>query len=151
MIVGEPHLREARGEVTVEAAVALERPGAARPLTLWFTFPSRVGSFVTTRADGFAAALLPLAMQLGEDLTVHGDLSCRLARGLREYQRYQATWKPDVFSAVELTPGRWRSGNRPRRQARSGLPSPAGSTRSTRSSLTSATASPSLPAGSRTA
>jgi hypothetical protein len=102
MIVGEPHCREAHGEVTVEAAAELERPGAARLPKVWFTFPERLGAFVSTRADGFAAALLPIAMRAGENLTVHGELSCRLAHGLREYVRYQATWKPDLFRAVEL-------------------------------------------------
>jgi hypothetical protein len=102
MIIQEPQLKESGDEITVEAAVKVERPDAAYPATLWFTFSKTVGSFVTARADGFAVALLPLAMHLGEPLTVHGSLSYRLAHGLRDYQAFQSTWKPRKFSAVEL-------------------------------------------------
>jgi hypothetical protein len=102
LIVHEPQLRESPSEVTVEAAVELQDSTGGYPPTLWFTFPRPVGPFVTTRADGFAVALLPLAMSLGESLTVHGDLSYRLVHGMREYQRFQAAWKPDTFTAVEV-------------------------------------------------
>lgn len=108
MIIHEPHLKESEDETTVAAAVEVEGRDrfrdrdAAYPDTLWFTFPSRWGKFVTTSADGFAAGLLPLAMQIGEDLTVEGDVSYRLAHGMREYQEYQAAWKPDFFRTVEV-------------------------------------------------
>ncbi len=102
MIIREPSLRESAAEVTVEAAVELARPTAEVPSTLWFTFPRKVRPFVAARADGFAAALLPLAMRLGEPLTIEGDLSCRLAHGMRDYQRLQAAWKPDFFSTVDV-------------------------------------------------
>ena len=102
MIIHEPQLRQGRKETTVEAAVEVERPDGEYPATLWFTFPESVGPFVTNRADGFAVALLPLAMRLGERLAVHGDLSYRLAHGMRDYQRFQSTWKPDFFTPVEL-------------------------------------------------
>ena len=102
MIIHRPQLRESGNEVTVEAAVELERPDAAYPDTLWFTFPRRFGAFATDRADGFAAALLPLAMWLGEDLTIHGSLSYRLAHGMRDYQSFQCTWKPSFFRAVDV-------------------------------------------------
>ncbi len=102
MIIHEPQLKESGNETTVEAVVEMQRPDAAYPATLWFTFPQTVSKFVTNQADGFAVALLPLAMRLGERLTIHGDLSYRLAHGMREYQRFQSTWKPDMFTAVEL-------------------------------------------------
>ncbi|MGD1148928.1 MAG: hypothetical protein ABR961_13365 [Thermoanaerobaculaceae bacterium] len=102
MIIHRPQLRESGNEISVEAAVELEHPDATYPAALWFTFPQRFGAFVTDRADGFAVALLPLAMRLGENLTIHGDLSCRLAHGMRDYQRFQSTWKPAMFSAVEV-------------------------------------------------
>jgi hypothetical protein len=102
MIVHQPQLRCRDEETVVEAAVEVERSDTAYPPTLWFAFPQTVGPFVTNRADGFAAALLPLAMRLGERLEIHGDLSYRLAHGIRDYQRFQSTWKPDFFTAVEL-------------------------------------------------
>jgi hypothetical protein len=102
MIIHEPQLRDSGNETTVEAAVEMERPDARYPATLWFTFPQRFGGFVTDRADGFAVALLPLAMWLGEQVKIHGDLSYRLAHGMRDYQRFQSTWKPSMFTNVEL-------------------------------------------------
>ncbi len=102
MVIDEPYTKVGGDEVTVAAAVRLDRPGAAVPPTLWFAFPRALGEFVTTRADGFAAALLPLAMRLGERLVVRGDLSCRLAQGMRDYQRIQSAWKPRSFTTVEV-------------------------------------------------
>lgn len=102
MIVHERRVAEGRGEVTVSAPVEVERSGGRLPRELWFTFTDRLGEFVSIGADGFAAALVPLAMHLRERFEIRGDLSPRLAFGLREYQRYQATWKPDFFAKVEL-------------------------------------------------
>ena len=107
MIVGRPVITRNGAEVTVEAAVELEHTEPARPSTLWFTFPDTVGSHVTDRADGFVAALLPLAMWLGEDLTVHGRLSYRLAAGARDYQRLQSAWKPAMLRPVEVRADRF--------------------------------------------
>jgi hypothetical protein len=102
MIVEEPRTKVSGDEVTVEAAVRLEAPGPAVPPTLWFAFPRTLGDFVTTRSDGFGAALLPLAMRLGERLLLRGELSCRLAQGMRDYQRIQSAWKPELFRTVEI-------------------------------------------------
>ncbi|HVN76289.1 MAG TPA: hypothetical protein VMT19_08240 [Thermoanaerobaculaceae bacterium] len=102
MIVHRPELSESRDGVTASAAVEVETRGRSDPGALWFEFPHSVGEFATSRADAFAAALLPLAMHLGEPLTVHGGISCRLARGLREYQQFQSSWKPTIFRVVEL-------------------------------------------------
>ena len=108
MIVGDPRVAVAGDDVTVAADVTLEGParppdgGRSYPPVLYFSFPRAFGPFVSGRADGFAAALLPLAMRRGERLRLHGGLSCRLAQGLRDYQRIQATWKPDFFTVVPL-------------------------------------------------
>ncbi len=102
MIVDEPRMTTTTDEVRVEAAVDLERGGAGRPPSLWFVFPRAYEEYVTDRADAFAVALLPLAMSLGERLRVRGTLSYRLAAGMREYQRIQSAWKPDLFRQVAL-------------------------------------------------
>ncbi len=109
MIIGHPTLTRSGPEVTIEASVELEHTGPVLPARLWFTFPAAVGAFVDDRADGFVAALLPLAMWLGEDLTVHGELSYHLAAGARDYQRLQATWKPTQFRTVEVRADRLAS------------------------------------------
>ena len=108
MIVGPPRVTAAGDEVTVEAPVTFEDGagprggGTAWPPALYFTFPRTLAPFVSTRADAFAAALLPLAMRRREPLRLHGELSCRLAHGLRDYQRIQAAWKPEFFGVVEV-------------------------------------------------
>jgi len=118
VIVHAREVTESRGEVTVTARVEVERPGPACPDTLWFAFPGHLARFVTDNADGFAAGLLPLAMLRREPLRLRGDLSYRLAHGLREYQRYQSAWKPDVFAPVEV-----RSDSLARRGADGGVTS----------------------------
>ena len=102
MIIGKPTLTHRGTEVTVEATVELESGQGGRPSTLWFTFPAALEAYLSERADGYVAALLPLAMWLGEDLTVHGELSVRLAAGARDYQRLQTAWKPTMFRPVEV-------------------------------------------------
>ncbi len=108
MIVGDPRVTVGADEVTVAAEVTVERAirpsddGRTYPPELYFAFPRALAPFVGDRADAFAAALLPLAMRRGERLRLRGDLSCRLAHGLRDYQRIQATWKPDFFTTVPL-------------------------------------------------
>jgi hypothetical protein len=106
MIIDEPRITESGDEVSVEAAIDLDRSTSAYPTTLWFRFPARYREQVTDRSDGFAATLLPLAMRLGEPLEVRGELSYRLAHGLRDWQHIQSTWKPDLFREVEMRFGR---------------------------------------------
>jgi hypothetical protein len=102
MIVHEPRIEEAGDEVVVSAELEVERSDAASPSRLYFALPRRWRDAVDTRADAFAAALLPLAMSRGERLEVRGELSLRLMGGLREYQRIQGVWKPEMFSPVEI-------------------------------------------------
>ena len=102
MIIGRPAVSLSPEEVTASATVEMETPGAGLPPMVSFTFPERFAPFVAEGGDGFAAALLPLAMRNRESLTIRADLSDRLVRGLREYQRLQRTWKPDFFGEVEV-------------------------------------------------
>jgi hypothetical protein len=102
MIVHEPGVQELGDEVVVEAAFAGESPELNNRQTLWFALPRRLAGVVDRRADAFAVGILPLAMHLGEPLEVRGDLSARLAGGMREYQRIQSAWKPDFFREVEV-------------------------------------------------
>jgi hypothetical protein len=102
VIVHEPQVREVGDEVIVEAVVDVGSVAAPRLHTVFFAFPRRLAAWVDARADGFAAAVLPLAMHAGEPLEVRGELSLKLAAGLREYQRIQCAWKPWIFREVEL-------------------------------------------------
>lgn len=102
MVIDEPRIRVDGDEVTVEAAVSLGAAGPACPPALFFAFPRTLAEHVTASADAFAAALLPLAMQRREAVEVRGELSCRLAQGMRDWQRIQHAWKPELFAPVEL-------------------------------------------------
>lgn len=102
MIVHEPQIVDDGVDVTASVEIEVERPNAEERQTVWFKVPHRYKGAVTTRSDAFAAAILPLAMVHGEPLEIRGELSYRLAYGLREYLRVQSTWKPDTFKPVEL-------------------------------------------------
>ena len=102
MIIHEPKVARNAREVRVEAEVDFDRPDVLRPRSLWFVFPRTYERFVSEGADGFAAALLPVAMRTGEGMRIRGSLSYRLAAGMRDYQRIQSVWKPDFFGQVEI-------------------------------------------------
>jgi hypothetical protein len=102
MLIDEPHVRVDAVEVTVEAAVSVDAAGPARPPSLFFAFPRAFAAHVTPRADAFAAALLPLAMRLREPVELRGELSCRLAQGMRDWQSIQHAWKPEFFGPVDV-------------------------------------------------
>ena len=109
MIVHKPLITCAGDEVRVEAAIELKHSDLPRPSTLWFALPNVYQNHVTDWADGFAVALLPLAMRLGEPMRIVGELSSRLAAGMREYQRIQSAWKPGFFTQVEVQCERLRT------------------------------------------
>jgi len=102
MIIHKPVIREENREISISAKIEIRNTDKACPPELWFKFPSRYKEYVTDRADGFAVALLPLAMYLGEDLEIRGEVSSRLAFGMREYLRIQSQWKPDFFKMIEI-------------------------------------------------
>jgi hypothetical protein len=87
-------------QVLVSARVEVSSARTEFPDELWFRFPGRYSGHVTDHLNGFAVALLPLAMTLGEDLQLEGVLSPRLLRGMKEYQRIQCAWKPTFFKPV---------------------------------------------------
>jgi hypothetical protein len=102
MIIRKPEISKINGEICVAARVEIQSDDYPYPEELWFKFPASCAEYVTDRADGFAAALLPLAMVLGEDLQIQGVLSPRLLRGLDEYQRIQTTWNGYLFDPIRI-------------------------------------------------
>ncbi len=105
MIIHEPRVTTNADEVRLEAEVGVERRDATIPPFLWFVFPRAYERFIGDGSDAFAAALLPLAMSLGEAVRVEGTVSYRLAAGMREYQRIQSAWKPELFRQVGVECG----------------------------------------------
>lgn len=89
-------------EVCVSARVEVNSAKTELPDELWFRFPISCTDYVSDHLNGFAAALLPLAMTLGENLHMEGVLSPHLLKGMKEYQRIQCAWKPTSFKPVSI-------------------------------------------------
>lgn len=102
MIVSEPRIREEGAEIAVSAAVRVEAPGLEMPAELWFRFPADHREYLTGRADGFAVALMPVAMLLSEPLIIEGRISPRVLHGLQEYRTAYHQWWPSRFTAVDI-------------------------------------------------
>ena len=100
MIIHHPEILQENGEIRVSARIEIADSVGEYPDRLWFRFPEQCIGYVTDRSDGFAVALLPLAMALGEDMQVRGEVSPRLALGIREYQRIQTTWHPKRLRTI---------------------------------------------------
>lgn len=97
--VHEPE-RTTRGGIT-RVAARVDIPGIAGQ-TIWFEAEGEAAAFLTTRADAFAAALLPVACALSQPLEVRGAVSPRLAWGMRELLRLHRVWWPRSTGAVEF-------------------------------------------------
>jgi len=104
MRIQQPRIDDDGNDVIVSAAVEVESVRTELPKELWFAFPRRCRPWVSDHLDGFAVALLPLAMTFGENLHLEGVLSPRLFRGLQEYQRLQCAWKPTSFKKMRIEP-----------------------------------------------
>jgi hypothetical protein len=102
MIIHQPVIKENANEISIAAEIEIQNQDRPYPRELWFKFPIGYKDYLTDRTDGFAASLLPLAMHLGEDLDIRGELSYRLAYGLREYQKIQSNWNSDFFKSVDI-------------------------------------------------
>lgn len=102
MRVSRPTITENGAEICVSARVEVNSAKSKLPDELWFRFPIDYKEYVTEQLNGFAVALLPLAMTLGEDLHIEGVLSPRLLRGMEEYQRIQCAWKPTTLRPVKI-------------------------------------------------
>ncbi len=97
-----PEIAQVGAETSVSARVDFATPVAAYPGKLEYRFPNRFAVYTSGRADPFLAALLPLAMSLGEPLEVYGHVSPKLAYGLGEYQRLFSVWYPSRLKIVSV-------------------------------------------------
>jgi len=106
MKVFKPESVQDGEEVCVSARVSVDSVRTKLPGKLWFRFPADCQIYVGGDLNGFAVALLPLAMTLAEDLILEGAVSPRLLWGMKEYQRIQCAWKPTNFKPVDIRPER---------------------------------------------
>jgi hypothetical protein len=106
MRVFKPEIVQDGDEVCVSARVSVDSARTKLPGELWFRFPVNCQVHLSSDLNGFAVALLPLAMTLAEDLILEGAISPRLLWGMMEYQRIQCAWKPTNFRPVGIRPDR---------------------------------------------
>ncbi len=102
MIISKPEITLKNGEVIVSVRVAFQKPVLNKPEVAWFAFPERCLPYISGRADAFAAGLLPLAMVIGEDLMIEGELSPRLFYGLKEYLLALSLLFPNQFTNMTI-------------------------------------------------
>ena len=106
MIVHEPELERRDGQLRVSARVEFRDPRPSLPDRLWIETADGAGPAPGVRADGFAVALLHLAMAIGEDMEIRGEVCPRLLSGLAPYQERFAAWFPGRLRRVAVEPSR---------------------------------------------
>lgn len=107
MKVSSIQIESSPRESTVRLSAQVNyRSGASE--TLWFEFPSSYRDSLSESGNPWAALLLPLAMELGEDLHIEATLDSRLAEGLSELQEIWHCWYPRL-KKVEVTHGGFSS------------------------------------------
>ena len=104
MIIHEPEIILAGGEITIQARIETKNSTIGLPEFLWFKYPERFQTVVSDRADPFLSALILVAMTVGEDLECKGALSPRLFYAMDEYQQIFSRWLPNVFSPIRINP-----------------------------------------------
>src|SRR5271169_6057004 len=104
MIIHEPEIILADGEVTIRARIETKKPVSGWPEFLWFKYPEQYQHGISDRADPFLGSLILVAMTAGEDLDCRGILSPRLVYAMDEYQQIYSKWLPDVFTPVHIHP-----------------------------------------------
>ena len=102
MIVHTPTLTKDSGEIVIASRIEMQKPLPYLPETLWYRFAEVHEERLSPRSDGFAATALLLAMYAGEDITIRGPLSPKLAYGLYDYRNVYHAWYPKVFKKVKL-------------------------------------------------
>ena len=102
MIIHEPEIVTAYGEVFLQAHIETDHPNTGLPEFLWFSYPEYWSGAISTRADSFLSAMLLVAMTIGEDIECRGELSPRLCFLLGEYQKIFSCWQPDSFHPIQV-------------------------------------------------
>jgi len=101
MIIHKPKIERKNSKVRVSAYIEVETKKEYSD-TLWYEFDKEFEDYISPNSNGFVAAVLFLAMYLGEDVEVKGTMSPKLAYGLKTFQGYFNFWLPDDFRVVEI-------------------------------------------------
>src|SRR5271157_1694831 len=102
MIIHEPEIILADGEVTLQARIETQDPAIGLPEYLWFKYPERYQNVISDRSDPFLSSLILVAMSVGEELECRGDLSPRPLYAMDEYQQIYSIWLPEFFTRIQI-------------------------------------------------
>jgi hypothetical protein len=92
-------LQESEGRIVAAATVEL---GGREKTSLWYRVPASEGLRLTDAADPFVVALLLTAMEEGQGMRVHGEVSPSLLDNLEEFQSVWARWVPRSYRRVDI-------------------------------------------------
>lgn len=102
MKIAVPEIRRENDRTRLTARINVDTPDLQVPADLWFSVRGNEQDAYSTMADPFLVGMLPVAMKLGEAMTVDGPVSTRLAHGIEQYQQVLMAWWPDSFNHVEV-------------------------------------------------
>jgi hypothetical protein len=102
MRIDTPEISQKNGRHVLSAAISVAENGIHFPKSMWFATNGEDPLFEPGLADAFIAALIPVAMKLGQNVQVNGRVSSRLAYGLDAYQSILNTWWPETFKLVDI-------------------------------------------------
>ncbi len=102
MQIGAPRIERNGEHCVLSAPVEVEARDAPLPGEVRFALAGSDPSVLSASGDAFLVALLPVAMRLGEQVSISGAISARLAHGLIAYQEILATWFPSLFRPVPV-------------------------------------------------
>jgi hypothetical protein len=103
MIISQPEITCRDGEVLAASRVTLQRGTHPLPQHLFYAYPEAYARWVSRRSDAFLLSLAQVAMLLGEDIHVEGEVSPLLLYGLEEFQRVFQHWFPRTHHPIRIT------------------------------------------------
>lgn len=101
--VDQPEISERADMLELSARVASEAFPPGVPERLSWLIGRESGLAFSNRSDALLVAMLPIAMKLGQDIEIDGEISTRLAHGSESYQDILCAWWPDTFRRVRVT------------------------------------------------
>jgi hypothetical protein len=102
MKIEVPEIHQENHRTRLSARIRVDHSDLHFPPEVWFSLRGKEQDAHSTMADPFLIGMLPIAMKLGEAITVAGRVSTRLAHGLEQYQQILVAWWPDLFKYVEI-------------------------------------------------
>jgi hypothetical protein len=85
----------------IETGFVLEDASTERQ-RFWYRFSSGLQPALTDSCDPYVLPAVFLAMQRKADLVVHGQVSPSLLKNLAEFQTTWGSWRPGVYTPVEI-------------------------------------------------